>query len=122
MFTKCLTNDEGRVSQEQSKLENGHGMVKRVLYDFEFIENYNLPVNANQSIQLTSQSTFSRLGTSRPHSRYIEENDALWWLVDKEGRSEPDGGAEDEQYEQPRFGPKGYFSFYHSHPLTLMVS
>ena len=134
VLTNCLHKCQTSTAT-QAGPEAGEEVVKRVLYDYQFIEDYNcelpVPVSVHTagtqiemkqpaakkgkaySLRARPPTSSSSLGTSS-----VSSDEDLFWLEDTDGPDEA-GEAEDKS-NTPSWGPKGYFSL--QHPLTLMVS
>ena len=80
--------------------------MNRVVYDFEFIEDYSVPAQPKQS---TGQDL--QLNTV---------DDALWFLIDDEDEDDVSSTAKEEDVpNQPLWDPEEYSTL--QHPLALMV-
>ena len=119
VLTKCLSKD-------QTSIEAGEEVVNRVLYDYEFIEDYcELPLHV--SVQKHTAGTQLQIEMKQPaakrekaSSQDASSDEDLFWLEDTNGPGEADEARVEDKSNPPSWGPKGYFSL--QHPLTLMVS
>ena len=110
--------------------------MKRVLYDYEFIEDYcelPPPASAPQNTagtqiemeqpaarrdRLSSSDAQSLSSSSSVDTSSVSSDEDLFSLA--EDTDVPCEATEEEKSNPPSWGPMGYFSL--QHPLTLMVS
>ena len=83
--------------------------MKRVVYDYEFIEDY----HERDTRSLVSAPGYT---PSIPLSPFHTDKE-LWWLEDNEGGN--DDIRQEEHHDLQPWGPKEYNSL--QHPLSLMV-
>ena len=109
------------MSKVDVKKRNEHGLietglVKQVVYDFEFIEDFAVPeqttTSTGQALPLTTVSASQR--------RRNSADDALWFLIDDEDEDDLSRTANEEDVpSQPLWDPQDYSAL--QHPLALMV-
>ena len=133
VLTKCLSKGQTSIAK-QAGPEAGEAVVNRVLYDYEFIEDYNcefpLPVSvpehtAGAQFEMKQpaakrEETDSQTAATISSSQDVSSDEDLFWLEDIDGPDEAGETREEDKSNPPSWGPKGYFSL--QHPLTLMVS
>ena len=114
-LTKCVSKVDAKRRNEHGLIETG--LVKEVVYDFEFIEDYAEPeqttTSTGQALQLTT--------VSGSQQRRNSADDALWFLIDNEDEDDPSSSTKETEDvpRQPLWDPQEYSAL--QHPLALMV-
>ena len=134
VLTNCLSKGQTSAATRAGP-EAGKGVMNRLLYDYEFIEDYcelSLPASvpghiAGTQIEMkrpaAKRETASSPATQLPSSpssldtSITSSDEDLFWLI--EDTDGPCEATEEEKSNPPTWGPKEYFSL--QHPLTLMV-